>query len=133
MGDLKWLRSSFVWIILIVAVIALWFIVRQQTTIDRQTKTVRRQSWREIQSGEVANAQPDAKAADRSRSNTSKRRQERRRRRSCRRGSTLLEMLDRLRHQPADPRFRDLNIESKPASRWGGWLSALTFLLPTLF
>ena len=129
MGDSKWLRSSFVYIILIVAVIALWFtfvngngdrekvdfdIVAgaiQNGEVEKLSQTDRNQTVR-VQYVEIA-GKNDVETR-------------------LPPGSTLLQTLEGYGISLADPRYSDLTIESKAASRWGGWLSALTFLLPTL-
>jgi cell division protease FtsH len=129
MGDSKWLRSSFVYIILIVAVIALWFTFvngngdRDEVDFDVVAAA--------IQTGEIAElSQTEGSQTVRvdyiesaGKSDVESRLPS---------GSTLLETLEGYGISLADPRYSDLTIESKAASRWGGWLSALTFLLPTL-
>lgn len=129
MGDSKWLRSSFVYIILIVAVIALWF-----TFVNGNGETRKvgfDQVAEDIKSGQVQKlvqtegsltVKVDYTEASGKKDAETRLPPE----------TTIYENLDYydVPYDPASP--NGLTIESKPASRWGGWLSALTFLLPTL-
>ncbi|MGH2534038.1 MAG: ATP-dependent zinc metalloprotease FtsH [Thermomicrobiales bacterium] len=124
MGDLKRFRSSVVWVILIVAVIALWFIV---VNGDDSTQTKDFSAVvEEIKAGDVQKleqAQDSDKirviyeADDLAEART-----------ILPPDTNLLEAMDRY-----DIALDAVEIEIKEASRWGSWLSALTFILPTLF
>ncbi len=129
MGDSKWLRSSFVYVILIIAVVALWFtFVNGNGDVDKvgfdtvaaaiQNDEVAKLSQTEgSQTVRVEYIEGAGKSDVETRLPA---------------GSTLLETLEGYGISLATPKYSDLAIESKAASRWGGWLSALTFLLPTL-
>ncbi len=123
MGDSKWLRSSFVYVILIVAVIALWF------TFVSGGDEARRLSFNEVASqikaGEVEKLVQTAGSQE-----------------------VRVEYRDGVKKAaatelPPETTILDnleayglttdqVQIETKEASRWGGWLSAFSFLLPTL-
>ncbi|HKG26742.1 MAG TPA: ATP-dependent zinc metalloprotease FtsH [Thermomicrobiales bacterium] len=123
MGDLKRLRSSVVWIILIVAVIALWFIVVNQggSTPRKDFGTVAS----EIQAGKVRKLvqtenSSTVKVEYNDDTNTAK---------------TILpdntSIIEMLQGYGIDP--NQVTVEITAASRWGNWLGAVGFLLPTLF
>jgi cell division protease FtsH len=123
MGDLKRLRSSVVWIILIVAVIALWFIVvnNDGSTHRKDFGTVAQ----EIKAGKVRSLTQDedsrtVKVEYNDDTATAK---------------TILpndtSIVDMLTNYGIDP--NEVKVDIKPASRWGNWLGAVGFLLPTLF
>ncbi|MGH2562842.1 MAG: ATP-dependent zinc metalloprotease FtsH [Thermomicrobiales bacterium] len=124
MGDLKRFRSSVVWVILIVAVIALWFIV---VNGDDSTQTKDFSAVvEEIKAGEVQKLEQSQdsdkiqviyEADDRAEAQT-----------ILPPDTNLLEALARY-----NIALDEVQIEIKEGSRWGGLLSALTFLLPTLF
>src|SRR5215203_786956 len=112
MGDSKWLRSSFVYIILIVAVIALWFTFvngngdREKVDFDTVVAA--------IQTGEVeklSQTEGDqtvrVEYVERAGKNDVETR--------LPPGSTLLETLDGYGISLADPRYSDVTIESKGA------------------
>ncbi len=125
MGDIRRLRSSAIWLVLIVAVIALWFLVvnDNDSTTNKDFSAVAA----DIQSGlvqkltigedsntvQVAYIDPDTKDA-----------------KSILPGNTTIyEALDAYGVDIAEAP----PIDVKAASRWGSWLGALGFLLPTLF
>ncbi|HEY7035677.1 MAG TPA: ATP-dependent zinc metalloprotease FtsH [Thermomicrobiales bacterium] len=123
MGDLKRLRSSVVWIILIVAVIALWFIVvnNDGSTHRKDFGTVAT----EIKAGKVRSLTQNedsrtVKVEYNDDTATAK---------------TILpsdtSIVDMLTAYGIDP--NEVKVDIKPASRWGNWLGAVGFLLPTLF
>jgi cell division protease FtsH len=124
MGDLRRFRSSVVWVILIVAVIALWFIV---VNGDDSTQTKDFSAVvEEIKAGEV---QKIEQAQDSDKIRVIYEADDRAEARTILPPDTNL--LDALANYniPLD----DVEIEIKEASRWGSWLGALTFILPTLF
>jgi len=126
MPDMKWLRNGFVWFALIVAMIALWFAL-VGTTRAPETRSIV-QVAADIQSGLVSELQLTEGS----------------RRVEVRYGAQKSDVRSTL---PAETDiFTVLNqlgvdtqalppslIQIKPASRWGGVLSAIGFLLPTLF
>lgn len=123
MGDLKRLRSSVVWIILIVAVIALWFIV-----VNNDGSTTRKDFGavaQEIQQGKVR------KLIQTENSNTVKVEYND----DTNPAKTIMpndtSIVDMLTSYGIDP--NQVVVDITPASRWGNWLGAVGFLLPTLF
>jgi cell division protease FtsH len=128
MGDLKRLRSSVVWVILIVAVIALWFIVvnGDNSTRSKDFSTV----VEEVKAGQVAKlilSQDSDKVQVIYRDE------------GVDNARTILppntDIIGALKNYGVnlDKNPSPVDIEVKEASRWGSWLSALTFILPTLF
>ncbi len=125
MGDIRRLRSSAIWLVLIVAVIALWFLVvndNDSTTskdfaavaADIDAGKVQRLTTSEdSQTVQVVYLDPDTKDA-----------------------KTILPsnttIYDALQAYGVDASSAP-PIDVKPASRWGSWIGALGFLLPTLF
>lgn len=125
MGEQKWLRNGFVWIILIIAVIALWFTF---VSNGSSTPTIAiNQVATDIQHDQVARLE---QSADNQldvqvyyKSGTHKK-------------AVLppgTNLPDVLKAYGVDLSTSHVEIKTKPASRWGGWISALTFILPTLF
>jgi len=127
MGDVKWLRSGFVWIILVIAVIALWFTLvgtddaPQKLSIgevavavgaDQVQRLIQEEDSREVLVKYTA-ATGKANAATVIPAETN--------------------LIDILSSYDVDVRAYPNLIEIKEAGRWGSWLGALTFLLPTLF
>jgi cell division protease FtsH len=123
MGDLKRLRSSVVWIILIVAVIALWFIVVNNNgsthrkdfgTVASEIKAGKVKSLTQKEDSRTVNIDYNDDTAG---------------------AKTILpnntSIVDMLNAYGINPNDVKVNIE--PASRWGNWLGAVGFLLPTLF
>ncbi len=125
MGDLRRLRSSTIWLVLIVAVIALWFLVVDNggSTSNKDFSTVAR----EIEAGRVHSLEmtegsstvhvnyvdPDVQDA----------------KTILPANTTIYESLEAygVDVTEAPP------IEVKDGSRWGNWLGTLGFLLPMLF
>src|SRR5215204_1337105 len=124
MGDLRRVRSSLVWLVLIVAVVALWFIVVNNDN-SAQTKPFG-EVVTEIKAGEVLRL-TQTQNSDTVRVDYIDEDQ--------RQAKTILppesNLVDVLDSYGVDPNSVEINV--KAASRWGGWLSALGFLLPTLF
>ncbi|HET8522676.1 MAG TPA: ATP-dependent zinc metalloprotease FtsH [Thermomicrobiales bacterium] len=124
MGELKRLRSSVVWVILIVAVIALWFIVvnggSSETNKDFSTVIG------EIKAGQVARL-VQSEGSDTIHVAYQDE--------SMHEAKTILppntDLISALKDYGVD--LNSVEIRVKEASRWGSWLSALTFILPTLF
>ncbi len=124
MGDLKRLRSGAVWVILVIAVITLWFFVvnGDNSTTTKDFSTV----VDEINSGDVSklvqNQGSDKVKVVYKNDNT-------------RDAKTILppntNLIEALKDYGVD--LASVDIEVKAASRWGSWLSAFTFILPTLF
>ena len=125
MGDIRRLRSSAIWLVLIVAVIALWFLVvndNDSTTSKdfaavaadiNAGKVQRLTTGEDSQTVQVVYLDPDTNDA-----------------------KTILPsnttIYDALQAYGVDANSAP-PIEVKPASRWGSWIGALGFLLPTLF
>ncbi|MFL5761754.1 MAG: ATP-dependent zinc metalloprotease FtsH [Thermomicrobiales bacterium] len=124
MGDLKRLRSGAVWVILVIAVITLWFFVvnGDNSTTTKDFSTV----VEEINHGDVSklvqNQGSDKVKVVYKSDNT-------------RDAKTILppntNLIEALKDYGVD--LGAVDIEVKAASRWGSWLSAFTFILPTLF
>jgi len=122
MADNKWLRNGFVWIILIIAVIALWFMVTSggDRTQSRDLSSIAQ----DIRAGQVARLE---QSEDSSKVTV------------YYKGSDELEtfrlppnvnIYDALLQYGVEPSDVDINI--KAASQWGNWLGLMTFILPTL-
>ncbi|HQX62997.1 MAG TPA: cell division protein FtsH, partial [Thermomicrobiales bacterium] len=122
MTDNKWLRNGFVWIILIIAVIALWFMVTSggERTQSRDLSSIAA----DIRSGQVARLE---QSEDSSKVMV------------FYKGSDQVEtfrlppnvnIYDALLQYGVEPSDVDINI--KAASQWGNWLGLLTFILPTV-
>jgi len=124
MGDLRRLRSSLVWLVLIVAVVVLWLLVVNNGS-STETKSFS-QVVTEIKAGEVLRLTQTQKSDTVTVDYTDE---------SAKSAKTLLppksNLVDVLTGYQVDPNAVEINV--KGASRWGGWLSALGFLLPTLF
>src|SRR5215204_298552 len=125
MGDLRRLRSSTVWLVLIVAVIALWFLVvnNDGSTTNKDFSTV-------AQEISAARVQTLSMSED---SNTVKVQyvdsDENDARTILPENTTIYEALEAYNVDitEAPP------IEVKAGSRWGNWIGTLGFLLPMLF
>jgi cell division protease FtsH len=123
MGDLRRVRSSLVWLILIVAVIALWFIVvnNDGSTTSKPFSTV----VEEIRAGEVARL---TQAEDSQTVRVTYVDAEKREAKTLLpRNTDVVEVLSNY-----DVPLQNVEIQIRPASRWGGLLSVFGFLLPTL-
>ena len=124
MGDSKWLRSSFVYIILIVAVVALWFTFVSGNGDTRKisfTEAAADIEANEVEKLELTEGSQTVKVVyteESGKSDATTR---------IPNDTDIYSALDYYGIQQSD-----VAIETKAASRWGGWLSAFTFLLPTL-
>jgi cell division protease FtsH len=125
MGSNKWARHTFVWVLLVLASIFIWF-----------TFIGNRQPTEQVNAGQLAQ---DVKAGKIQKIVTST-------------GSNDIEIyyngvkdpkparlpdnvsiLDLLKSYDVNLATNPVDIETKPASQWGGLISTLTFILPTLF
>jgi len=123
MAENKWLRNGFVWIVLIIAVVALWVTfmkdggsAREENFADvaadirqgRVARIVMTEGSNDIQVQYIGEEEP----------------------RSSRLPPdvNIYQALEQYGLSGAD-----VEIRVNPASQWGNWLSALTFILPTLF
>ncbi|HEY8445806.1 MAG TPA: ATP-dependent zinc metalloprotease FtsH [Thermomicrobiales bacterium] len=124
MGEIKRLRSSVVWVVLIIAVIALWFIV-----VNNDSSAPRKDFSAvaaEIKDGKVSRLEQRQGSSTvwvYYKDDTPK-------------AKTILpsdrtDIFETLSNFGIDPSV--VPVDVKPASRWGNWLSAVGFLLPTLF
>jgi cell division protease FtsH len=125
MPDNKLLRNGFVWIILIIAVIALWFMFTSggggSRTVDlgqvaeqiRQGRVERLDQVEDSSSVTVHYSNSDETDTFRLPPNVN-----------------IYEALDQYGINPAQA---GIEINIKRSSQWGAWVGALTFILPTLF
>jgi cell division protease FtsH len=128
MPEQRWIRSSLVWIVLIVAVLAMWatFVGNDHAPTARSI-------------GQVAQEVRDGKVLKLSQSEGSrdvlvKYAQEAGRRDAVTTIPADTDLLSVLQSYGVDPATLPPGlIEFEPASRWGAWLGTLTFILPTLF
>ncbi|MDI3338964.1 MAG: ATP-dependent zinc metalloprotease FtsH [Sphaerobacter sp.] len=123
MTDNKWLRNGFVWIVLIIAVVALW------VTFMRDGGGVRDENFADvaadIRQGRVARLVMTERSNEiqvhyigQDEVRTS-------------RLPPDVDIYQALAQYGLSA--EDVEIRVNPASQWGNWLSALTFILPTLF
>src|SRR4051812_14253989 len=128
MPEQRWIRSSLVWIVLIVAILAMWatFVGNDNAPTPRSIGQVAQ----EVRDGKVQKlVQQDA-----SRDVLVKYSQDAGRRDAVTtipEETDLLSVLENYGIKPAD--LPPGLIEFEGASRWGVWIGTLTFLLPTLF
>ena len=125
MGDSKWLRNGFVYIILIVAVIALWFTFVSGG--DRTTKKSFAEVAVDIQAGKVEKIVQ----TERSLAIKVEYKESAGQRTAQSTLPTATNIYDALAAYGIAA--NEVEIDTKRASRVGNWLGALTFLLPTLF
>ncbi len=123
MSDNKWLRNGFVWMILIIAVVAVWF-----TFVNSGS------SGRRINMADVA---ADIKAGKVERLVMTENSNEVQvhyvgsqeiRTTTLPPNTNIYDVLKEFGIQA-----QDFELQVNEASQWGSWLSALTFILPTLF
>ena len=128
MPDQRWIRSSLVWIVLIVALLAMWatFIGTDAAPTPRSIGQVAQ----EVRDGKVQTLVQ----ADGSREVRVKYAQEAGRRDAVTTIPAETDLLTVLKTYGVDPSSLPPGmIEFQPASSWGAWLSMLSFILPTLF
>jgi cell division protease FtsH len=124
MGDNKWLRNSFVYLIIFVAVIALWFTIVNPSTSDLQMNL--KELVLKAKDGQIerivtteASNRLSVRVKGDQREYVATRPD----------GVTVIDLLNEAGIPPADWPV----IETRPASQWGSWISTLSFILPTLF
>src|SRR5215211_3065242 len=127
MPEQRWLRGSLVWIVLIVAVLAMWatFVTNDGAPTVRSIGQVAQ----EVRDGKVQ----QLVQAEGSREVQVKYKQEAGLRNAVTTipaETDLLSVLENYGINAAD--LPPGLLEFEPASRWGAWLGALTFILPTL-
>ncbi|MCA9862836.1 MAG: cell division protein FtsH, partial [Thermomicrobiales bacterium] len=128
MPDQRWIRSSLVWIVLIVALLAMWatFIGTDAAPTPRSIGQVAQ----EVRDGKVQTLVQ----SDGSREVRVKYAQEAGRRDAVTTIPAETDLLTVLKTYGVDPSSLPPGmIEFQPASSWGAWLSTLSFILPTLF
>ena len=128
MPDQRWIRSSLVWIVLIVALLAMWatFIGTDAAPTPRSIGQVAQ----EVRDGKVQTLVQ----ADGSREVRVKYAQEAGRRDAVTTIPAETDLLTVLKTYGVDPSSLPPGmIEFQPASSWGAWLGMLSFILPTLF
>jgi cell division protease FtsH len=125
MGSNKWARHTFVWVLLVLASIFIWFTFISNRQPPEQVNAY--QLAQDVKAGKIQkivtstgtndielyyNGVKDPKPA---------------------RLSDGVSILDLLKAYDVNLATNPVDIETKPASQWGGLLSTLTFILPTLF
>src|SRR5262245_37120869 len=126
MGNNKWARHTFVWVLLVLASIFIWF-----------TFISNRQTPEQVNAGQLADSVKKGQV-DRIVTSTGSNDIEiyyvndPKTARPARMpdGVTIFDLLEAYK---VDLSTANVKIETKAASQWGGLLSTLTFLLPTLF
>ena len=123
MTDNKWLRNGFVWIVLIIAVIALWFTFMSGGSDSRSVSL--KDVANKINQGSVARldlTQGSNEVTVYYRNSDAT---------DVARLPDNVNIYDALTANGANP--ASVNINIRKSSQWGAWLGALTFILPTLF
>ncbi|GBD22111.1 ATP-dependent zinc metalloprotease FtsH [bacterium HR28] len=123
MADNKWLRNGFVWMILIIAAIAVWVTFVQGGRSGSSITT--QELAADIKAGKVEqltmSSGSDEVQVHYIGSNEVR----------TLRLPTNVDIFELLQTYGIDP--KSVSIRVNPASQWGNWLGTLTFLLPTLF
>ena len=123
MADNKWLRNGFVWMILIIAAIAVWVTFVQGGHSGSSLTT--QQLAADIKAGKVEQLVMTS-GSDEVQVHYFGTQEVR-----TLRLPTNVDIFELLQTYGIDP--QTVNITTKPASQWGNWLGTLTFLLPTIF
>jgi cell division protease FtsH len=124
MGDNKWLRNSFVYLIIFVAVIALWFtIVNPASSENPKTVNDFVASAKAGQVERVVTTEGSNRMTMRLKGDTKEYAVNRPD------GVTVIDLLN----EAGVPSESWPPIETRAASQWQGWISTLSFILPTLF
>ena len=123
MAENKWLRNGFVWIVLIIAVVALWFTFMGGGDSSKSMNFA--DVAADIKAGKVerlvtADDSNEIKVEYRSGET-----------RSTRLPPGDVNVWDALSYFGIAA--QDVEVQANPGSSWGNWLGALTFLLPMLF
>ncbi len=123
MADNKWLRNGFVWMILIIAAIAVWVTFVQGGRSGSSITT--QELAADIKAGKVEQLLMSSGSDDVQvhyiGSNEIR----------TLRLPTNVDIFELLQTYGIDP--KSVSIRVNPASQWGNWFGTLTFLLPTLF
>ncbi|MCX2727393.1 ATP-dependent zinc metalloprotease FtsH [Thermomicrobium sp. 4228-Ro] len=123
MADNKWLRNGFVWMILIIAAIAVWVTFVQGGHSGSSLTT--QQLAADIKAGKVEQLVMTS-GSDEVQVHYYGSQEVR-----TLRLPTNVDIFELLQTYGIDP--QTVNITTKAASQWGNWLGTLTFLLPTIF
>ncbi len=123
MADNKWLRNGFVWMILIIAAIAVWVTFVQGGHSGSSLTT--QQLAADIKAGKVEQLVMTS-GSDEVQVHYFGTQEVR-----TLRLPTNVDIFELLQTYGIDP--QTVNITTKAASQWGNWLGTLTFLLPTIF
>ena len=127
MGSNKWARHTFVWVLLVLASIFIWFTVvgnrnaPEPLDVGTLVAAIKDKKVDRIVTQTNSNEIEIYYAGD---TRTAKQS-------TLPEGATIYQALNS--YGIADLSQYPVKIETKPASQWGGLLSTLTFLLPTLF
>jgi cell division protease FtsH len=127
MPEQRWIRSSLVWIVLIVAMLAMWatFVGNDSAPSARSIGQVAQ----EVRDGKVQSLTQE----DGSRDVLVKYVPDAGRRDAITTIPAETDLLSVLEKYGVDPAASPGLVDFKPASRWGAWIGTLSFILPTLF
>jgi len=128
MGDNKWLRNSFVYLIIMVAVLALFFTILGNQRGDSNTAVPISQVLRD-----AANPNANPKITEIGITNDSDVvRVKYGSQEKISRRETGTDFTTQLKNAGYDFTRSDIAVKVNESSQWGGWLNTLTFILPTL-